>query len=131
MDTPTSDGYKTLDIDLVHPIRLHQLAVAHLISRKAPGSIVHISSIAAQFPNVMNPIYGVAKAGISQLIRCFASLESRLNIRVTGVAPGLVKTPLFLENPDKLCLIDQEKDTWVTPDEVAEAMISLIGMCAH
>jgi hypothetical protein len=50
-------------------------------------------------------------------------LEKPLGIKVTGVAPGLVRTPLLLENPDKLKMVDQERDLWVTPEEVAEGML--------
>ncbi len=46
-----------------------------------------------------------------------------LGIRVNGVAPGLIKTPLWTDHPEKMATIDEEHDTWVTPEEVAEQMI--------
>ena len=46
-------------------------------------------------------------------------------MRVTAVAPGVIKTPLWTENPDKLRLVAKE-DQWVTPEFVAEVMRSLI-----
>jgi hypothetical protein len=42
------------------------------------------------------------------------------------VAPGVVKTPLWLEHPEKMRMIDQAKDEWVTPEEVAGAMVELV-----
>jgi hypothetical protein len=71
-------------------------------------------------------MYGASKFAISGFVRCLAPLESEKGIRVTAVAPGIVRTPLWTENPDKLANVDQERDGWVTPEEVAEAMVRLI-----
>ena len=46
-------------------------------------------------------------------------------MRVTAVAPGVVKTPLWTEHPEKLKLIAKE-DEWVTPEFVAEVMTLLV-----
>jgi hypothetical protein len=55
-------------------------------------------------------------------IRSLAALEPRFNIRVNGVAPGVIKTPLWTEHPEKLQFISQA-DEWATPEEVADAML--------
>ena len=44
---------------------------------------------------------------------------------MTAVAPGVIKTPLWTDNPEKLRLV-AEGDEWVTPEYVAETMVSLI-----
>ena len=44
---------------------------------------------------------------------------------MTAVAPGVIKTPLWTDNPEKLRLLTQN-DEWVTPEYVAETMASLI-----
>ena len=54
-----------------------------------------------------------------------APLDKELSVRVTAVAPGVIKTPLWMDNPDKLRLMT-EKDEWVTPEFVAEVMTDLI-----
>ena len=46
-------------------------------------------------------------------------------MRVTAVAPGVIKTPLWTENPEKLRLI-KEGDAWVTPEYVAETMAAMV-----
>lgn len=59
-----------------------------------------------------------------------SQLEKPLNnvpkIRVTAVAPGVVKTPLWLDNPEKLKLFDEDADEWITPEEIAERMLDLV-----
>jgi len=120
-----------MDINVTHPIRTTQLAIAHFLKHKQPGSIVHISSIAAQLPTVLVPLYVASKFAISGFVRSLKPLETPLDplvqpIRVTGVAPGVVKTPLWTDNPDKLKWVDETKDDWVTPEEVAERMLELV-----
>ncbi|KAG9256365.1 uncharacterized protein F5Z01DRAFT_720516 [Emericellopsis atlantica] len=118
-------------INLVHPIYATQQAIAHFLQASKPGAVVHVSSIAAQRPIITAPLYVAAKSGISNLIRSLANLENPdrpglPSIRVSGVAPGVIRTPLWTEHPDKLRWIDQAKDEWVEPEEVAQAMLDLI-----
>ena len=142
IDTRTSNAYAQLSINLTHPIRLTQVAISHFLNRSIPanesttpgnpgpyipGTIIHISSIAAQSPSLHTAVYGASKAAISHFVRSLTTLEPERNIRVAAVAPGLVKTPLFTET-EKIDLVDEEKDVWATPGEVAQAMLDLIEM---
>jgi NAD(P)-dependent dehydrogenase (short-subunit alcohol dehydrogenase family) len=51
-------------------------------------------------------------------------LEPAKNIRVTAVAPGIVKTPLWPS--ERLEWVDDDQDAWVTTSQVADVMIDLI-----
>ena len=62
----------------------------------------------------------------SSLTRSLGLLEGFTGVRVAAVAPGVVRTPLWTENPDKLSMVNEERDAWVTPREVAEAMLALV-----
>ncbi|KAF4958152.1 hypothetical protein FGADI_2619 [Fusarium gaditjirri] len=131
-DVHSASRFASIDINLTHPIYATQQAIAHFTENKKPGSIVHISSIAAQNPVLSVPLYCAAKAGISHFVRSLAGLESPpagtdlASIRVTAVAPGVIKTPLWTEHPEKLAWIDSAKDEWVEPEDVALAMLSLV-----
>ncbi|KAL3470985.1 transmembrane amino acid transporter protein-domain-containing protein [Aspergillus californicus] len=128
-DAPDGDRYALLDINLTHPIRTTQLAISHFL-RKGDNSrqkaIVHISSIAGQTPSLAAPIYVATKHAINGLVRSLAQLDARCGIRVTAVAPGVIKTPLWTDHPEKLKMVDDSKDEWVTPDEVATVMLALV-----
>lgn len=133
MSADTSDGnrYASLDINVTHPIRTTQLAIAHFTKHKKPGSVVHTSSVAAQGASFTIPLYIASKAAVSAFVRSMAILETPANksvhpIRVTAVAPGVVMTPLWTENPEKLRMINKEKDKWMMPEEVAERMLDLV-----
>jgi len=53
-----------------------------------------------------------------------ALLEPTLNIRVSAVAPGVVKTPIWAE--DKLKWVDESADTWITGEKIANVMLDLV-----
>ncbi|KAI1051260.1 hypothetical protein LB505_012525 [Fusarium chuoi] len=131
-DVHSASRFASLDINLTHPIYATQQAIAHFTENKKPGSIVHISSIAAQGPVMSVPMYCAAKAGISHFVRSLAGLETPpastdlASVRVTAVAPGVIKTPLWTEHPEKLAWIDGAKDEWVEPEDVALVMLSLV-----
>jgi len=109
-----------------------QLAITHFISRKKPGVVTHISSIVGQKPFFPTPVYVATKHAISGFVRSLAPLETPppnsplRSIRINAVAPGVIKTPLWTENKEKLKMIDQSTDEWVTPEEVAQVMVDLI-----
>ncbi|KAI8938497.1 hypothetical protein NX059_004387 [Plenodomus lindquistii] len=128
-DDPTGGRYASLDINLTHPIRTTQLAISAFLAAQKEGEqkkqkrVVLVSSIAGQMPNFNTPLYTAAKHGINGFTRSLAPLDARLSIRVNAVAPGLIKTPLWTDHPEKLTWINEEKDEWATPEEVAEAML--------
>ncbi|KAK5108129.1 hypothetical protein LTR62_008783 [Meristemomyces frigidus] len=135
-DSPhPADGrghYALLDINITHPIRCTQLAISRWLNpppdsktgKVAPSNpkrVVHISSIAGQAPSFSAPLYIASKHAISGFIRSMGELD-RLGIRVNGVAPGVIRTPLWLEHPEKMQMI-ADSDIWVEPEEVAVAML--------
>jgi hypothetical protein len=70
-------------------------------------------------------MYGASKFGITGFVRCLTDLE-QVGIRVNAVAPGVVRTPLWTEHPEKLRNVDETQDAWVTPLECAEAMLQCV-----
>ncbi|CAG9982501.1 unnamed protein product [Clonostachys byssicola] len=140
-DPVEGNHYSLLDINLTHPIRATQIALSYwLFPEKAPRvqahtakaspqnpkRVVHISSVAGQLPVFRAPLYGASKFAVSGFVRCLASLDDAYGVRVNAVAPGIVKTPLWTEHPEKLVNLDQKNDGWVTPEEVAEAMLACV-----
>lgn len=120
-DAPDAGHYASIDINLTHPIRATQLAISHFLAT-AKGQakrVVITSSIAGQIGNLNTPLYVAAKHGINGFVRSLASLEGRTGIRVNAVAPGVIKTPLWMEAPEKLKFIKEGVDEWATPEEVS------------
>jgi NAD(P)-dependent dehydrogenase (short-subunit alcohol dehydrogenase family) len=76
---------------------------ARLMLRQGrPGVIINISSVNARQPGEGQVAYCAAKAGVDMITRCGALELGASGIRVVGIAPGLVETPLTkkeLEDP--------------------------------
>ena len=58
------------------------------------GSMLVVSSVAAFQATLGNPAYGASKAGAASLVKTLGAAWARDNIRVNGIAPGLVPTKL-------------------------------------
>ncbi|KAH8160617.1 hypothetical protein CIB48_g7633 [Xylaria polymorpha] len=110
-------SYKCLEINLTRPIRLSQLGIGYWTKNKLPGTLVHVSSIAGHVAGVAAPLYFASKHG--------CMLRDTAGIRVSAVAPGTVKTPLWTEAPDKKHLVENDGDLEILPETVAEAMSEL------
>ena len=125
--------YSIFDINLTHPIRATQLAISRWLnpipdskvgkaSPSNPKRVVHITSIAGQLPGFPIALYCASKHALSGFIRSMNPMDT-LGIRINGVAPGVIKTPLWTDHPEKMSLVDEEQDEWVLPEEVAEQML--------
>ncbi|KAI0158092.1 hypothetical protein GGR57DRAFT_35243 [Xylariaceae sp. FL1272] len=141
-DGSEMNRYALLDINLTHPIRATQMAISlwlyprsssyglseklHQVPDLSSKRIVHIGSVAGYAPNLNAPLYGATKFGITGFVRCLAPLEAAIGVRVNAVAPGVVRTPLWVEHPEKLQYVTESTDAWVAPEEVAQAMLRCV-----
>lgn len=130
VDSDETSSFKTFDLNISHPVRATQLAIDSFVRQKhGHGVVILISSIAAQMALLPTPMYSASKHAISGFTRCMAYLEPTVNIRVSAVAPAIVKTPIWTE--DKLAWVEEGVDEWVTAKKVADTMIDLITNEAH
>lgn len=70
---------------------LSQLAAKLMISQGG-GAIVNISSILGITPSMSLGLYSISKAGIVMLTKVMAKELGQYNIRVNGIAPGVIQT---------------------------------------
>ena len=87
------------DVDFFAQMELTQL-VSRLMQRKKSGSIVYISSIAAQDGFFSSYDYVACKAAINAAMLQQARELGESGIRVNAVAPGLVMTDMIRENDE-------------------------------
>ncbi|KAI1817996.1 NAD(P)-binding protein [Poronia punctata] len=119
-----NDGYATFDINLVHPIRLAQLAIGHWTTNKQKGkSLLFVSSIAGHIAAIGTPFYYSSKAGLHSFVKCLAGMREKVGIRVMAIAPGVARTPLW-EAPH---LKDQlpESEHVLPAETVAKMMLDM------
>jgi NAD(P)-dependent dehydrogenase (short-subunit alcohol dehydrogenase family) len=105
-------------------------AARHMLEQGRPGVIINISSVNARQPGEGQVAYCAAKAGVDMITRCGALELGVHGIRVGGIAPALVETPLTrneLQDPAMRALylgvIPMARP--VAADEIAAAAVFL------
>jgi NAD(P)-dependent dehydrogenase (short-subunit alcohol dehydrogenase family) len=92
------------------------------MARSGGGTIVNISSVAAEDPFPGFAAYGASKAFVNTFTKALAAEGRPAGIRVVAVAPGAVDTEM-LRGP----FPDFPQDKTLRPDEVAELVEWLLG----
>jgi NAD(P)-dependent dehydrogenase (short-subunit alcohol dehydrogenase family) len=67
---------------------------AAMVAARRPGVIINIASINAIVPAEGMSAYCAAKAGVAMLTRCAAMELGASGIRVVGIGPGFIETPM-------------------------------------
>jgi NAD(P)-dependent dehydrogenase (short-subunit alcohol dehydrogenase family) len=105
-------------------------AARQMLEQGHPGVIINISSVNARQPGEGQVAYCAAKAGVDMITRCGALELGGRGIRVVGIAPGLVETPLTkheLQDPAMrelfLDIIPMKRP--VSAEEIAAAAVFL------
>jgi glucose 1-dehydrogenase len=94
LDTTEADYDRVLGIDLKGAFFGAQAAARQFIAQGGGGVIINISSVHEDWPMPGNAAYCVAKGGMRMLTRNSAVELGEHGIRVVGVAPGAVNTPI-------------------------------------
>lgn len=133
-DDPYGDKYLTMDVNVTHPIRSTQLALSHWLnpqngqakaSTSNPKRVVVCCSIASYLSGISYPLYFASKAAVAAFVRSLGDLDGKLGIKVAGVCPGGVKSPMLVEDEQKAKTIDFEKDPLITVEDVATLLYKL------
>jgi NAD(P)-dependent dehydrogenase (short-subunit alcohol dehydrogenase family) len=107
-----------------------------MLEQGHPGVIINISSVNGRQAGEGQSAYCAAKAGVDALTRCGALELGSRGIRVVGIAPGLVETPLTrheLEDPAmrELFLNTIPMRRAVAAEEIAAAAVFLASDSAR
>jgi 3-oxoacyl-[acyl-carrier protein] reductase len=90
----------TIDVNLTGTYLVVFAVKDEMIARRF-GRIVTLSSVAALRPRQRQIHYAAAKAGVIAFTRCCAEAFAPYNVRINGVAPGLIETELLHVLPDE------------------------------
>lgn len=96
LDTPFEEWNKVVQVNLYGAIHCSQACAPYMIEGGRGGSIINVSSIHGYRVEALASAYDVAKGGLDQLTRAMALELAEHSIRVNGVAPGFVDTPMAI-----------------------------------
>jgi glucose 1-dehydrogenase len=94
LDTTEAQYEKVLSINLKSAFFGTQIAAQQMIKQGGGGSIINITSVHEDWPMPNNTAYCLSKGGMRMLTRTAALELAAHNIRVVGVGPGAVATPI-------------------------------------
>lgn len=92
-ETSTGEWQRVLDINLTGSMLTSKHAVPQMVAQRG-GSIINFGSIFGLEGCYGNVAYNVAKGAINQLTRSMAIDYGHANVRVNGLCPGLIETPM-------------------------------------
>ena len=105
----------------VRPLYLVGGVVARqLLAQGGGGSIVFILAKAGQKGGKNSAAYTASKAAATRVMEAMAAELRDANIRVNGVSPSTIDTPLNRQQ-----MPDSDPGKWVTPAQLAEACVYL------
>jgi decaprenylphospho-beta-D-erythro-pentofuranosid-2-ulose 2-reductase len=87
------------------------------------GTLIVLSSVAAERPRAANAIYGAAKAGLDALAQGLADAAAGTGVRVLVVRPGFVRT--------RMTAGMKAAPMSVAPEQVADATVRAVAGRAH
>lgn len=96
LDTTEAEYQKVLDVNLKSAFFGTQIAAKQMIKQGGGGCIINISSVHEDWPMPGNISYCLSKGGMRMLTRTAGLELAKHNIRVVGVGPGAVATPINL-----------------------------------
>ena len=91
LDADPSEALEVLRVNFVGAGSL-LLAALRRLRAQGHGTLIVLSSVAAERPRAGNAIYGAAKAGLDALAQGLADAIAGSGVRVLVVRPGFVTT---------------------------------------
>jgi NAD(P)-dependent dehydrogenase (short-subunit alcohol dehydrogenase family) len=117
-----------MQVNVLGPIHLARAALPRMAARGG-GQIVLVGSLAGRTGGLIaGPHYVASKGGVHALVRWMARRAAPLGVRVNGVAPASVETPMMRAQPVDLARIPMGR--MGQPDEVAWPIAFLCSQAA-
>ena len=106
-------------------------AAARYMAEHGGGSIINISSVGGQVPDISQVAYGTSKAAINYLTKLIAVQEAKRQIRCNAVLPGMTATEAVEQHLSddfrNLVMRHIPLGRMGLPEEIAEAVCYFAG----
>jgi glucose 1-dehydrogenase len=131
LDSTEKDYDKVMAINLKSAFFGTQLAAQQMIDQGGGGVVINISSVHEDWPMPGNTAYCLSKGGMRMLTRTAGVELAPHGVRVVGLGPGAVATPINLVEMDPTTLKKVEGyiplGRMAQPEEIASVVAFLAG----
>jgi glucose 1-dehydrogenase len=132
LDTTEAQYDKVLSVNLKSAFFGTQIAARQMIKQGGGGRIINITSVHEDWPMPGNTAYCLSKGGMRMLTRTAGVELAPHGIRVVGVGPGAVATPINLstmKDPGLLAKLNASipLGRMAKPEEIADIVVFLAG----
>ncbi|MGC4087111.1 MAG: SDR family oxidoreductase [Polyangiaceae bacterium] len=121
LDTECEDFERVLAVNLLGPFRLSRALAGSMLLRGG-GTLLHVSSDAAQNAYADWGAYSVSKAALDHLSRLWAEELRPFGVRALSVDPGEMDTQMH-----RAALPDADPKTLARPETVAERILQVLA----
>jgi len=118
---------KVLAVTLTGPFLLAKYAAAQMVAQGVGGTIVNVGSTSGFFGRPRAVAYCAAKGGIANLTRALAVQLAPHNIRVVGVVPNKIGSPVGKEEFDPSRPVVNLRNRTGVPADLARAVRFLVS----
>jgi len=138
-----ADWRRVLEVNVEGAVAMSHVFVPHLLDTRA-GTILYISSVAAQFGSQTDPPYSASKAALLNFAQCVARDAAPHGVRANSICPGMVRTDLnrsvweawaALQKPSERISYEEWADEkvkrvvplgrWQEPEDIADLAVFL------
>ena len=91
---PMERWLTTMNVNLTAAFNCSQSVIKYMI-KNSTGSIINITSIAAEQGFPRNPAYTASKGGLKMLGKALAKDWGKFGIRINNLGPGFIKTDIM------------------------------------
>lgn len=132
LNTSEEQYDKVLAINLKSAFFGTQIAARQMVAQGGGGRIINITSVHEDWPMPGNTAYCLAKGGMRMLTRTAGVELAPHGIRVVGVGPGAVATPINLSTMNDPALLTKLNAAiplgrMAEPEEIANVVVFLAG----
>jgi 3-oxoacyl-[acyl-carrier protein] reductase len=129
LDMTDAQWHAVMDVNL-HGTMYFCRAAARQLAGRGRGAIVTVGSIAGLLVKPDRVAYTASKAAVIHMTRALALDLGPLGVRVNGIAPGVIDTPLMQMNPASYRQAMSDKAALGrlgTPDDIAGVALFLLS----
>lgn len=135
LEMPFETFQATMELNVASQFVLVQEFARHWVQRSMPGRVVLTGSINGRLSEPVHVAYDTSKGAIEAMVRSLSVSLAPHGIRVNGVAPGLIRTPLTapaLDNESERRWMELHTPNGVVPgpDACAGATVFLLSEAA-